>query len=611
MKKISILIALLCAAFIVQAQSPLFLSGTSYTQDFDNLANGLPLGWRVDTSADQAAGLGGNAIGRYNANTTPWNTSSRGFYNFAAIDALAMTATSSSADQANETDRALGVKQVGAWDLATEQVAYNLHIANTTGLSNLSLSLKVQTFQQNSSRNNIWLMQYALGANPTSFVTLTTIPTTIYVDSNAASQTITGNFGAALNNQSQDVWIRLIPSGQSQGLGNRPIVAIDDVQIVWSGIAAGNPKPNVTALSPLNNATNVAINSDLVMTFDKNVSVGTGNITIYNLTDATQQTITLPNANVSTTGMTATIANNTFAYGKNYAVQFDSTAFVNGVSNSFGIYDNTTWNFTTESAPTPTQTSLNETFTGCNSPQYGLFSTYSVTGTKDWSCSIFGRTDSNAVYMNGYASGSSQDNEDWLISPKMDLTGMNNPYLHFWSKKRFNGNNTKEVYASSNYTSGDPSLATWTNLNVNLSNLDTLNWNLYDNTDLSAFSQGDFHFAFKYVSSVTGTADIWSLDDIYITDGPLSIGSFTENELAAYVLGDVTNNMNLQILSNEARSMNYSILDISGKRLSNGNLDVREGKNNNRIAIQSLASGLYFLQLNEDNRSVNIKFIVK
>lgn len=612
MKKLSFLIILMCAGIMAQAQSPLYLSGTFYAQDFDNLGNGIPIGWRVDTSADQAAGLGGNAIARYSANTTPWNTSSRGFYNFAAADAMGLNSSSTSTDQANATDRALGVKQVTDWDNATEQVAYNLHIANTVGLSNLSISVKVQTFQQNSSRNNTWLMQYGFGANPTTFTTLATIPTTIYVDSSAANQTITGNFGTALNNQSQNVWIRLIPIGQSQGLGNRPIVAIDDVQLLWTGTAAGNPKPNLTAVSPLNNATNVSITSDLVMTFDKNVTIGTGDITIYNLTDATQQTITLPNANVTTTAMTATIANNTFANGKNYAVQFDSTCFVNGVNNSFGIYDNTTWSFTTIAAPTPTQTAMNETFTLCNYPQLGLFSSYSVTGVKDWSCSFFGRTDSNAVFMNGYGSGAAQDNEDWLISPKMDLTAMNNPHLHFWSKKRFPSSATKEVYASSNYSTGDPTMASWTNLNVNLSNLDSINWNLYNNIDLSTFSQGDFHFAFKYVSTAsTGSADEWSLDDIYITDGPLAVGSFTNYELSAFVIGDVFNVLRLQTLSSEARKLNYQITDISGKRIATGLLNIPSGKNNEKIAINNLSSGLYFLQLAEGNRTNNIKFIVK
>lgn len=43
MKKVFLLLMSLAMVPCVQAQY--FLTGTSYTQNFDNIGNGLPLGW--------------------------------------------------------------------------------------------------------------------------------------------------------------------------------------------------------------------------------------------------------------------------------------------------------------------------------------------------------------------------------------------------------------------------------------------------------------------------------------------------------------------------------------------------------------------------------------
>ncbi|MCU0785063.1 MAG: Ig-like domain-containing protein, partial [Verrucomicrobia bacterium] len=109
--------------------------------------------------------------------------------------------------------------------------------------------------------------------------------------------------------------------------------------------------PVILSLSPADGATNVTVSANLVATFSEPIQLGTGNLTLRNLTDATQTTIAVTNvAQVSVAGAVLTInpATNLLA-GKAYALQIAATAIDDLVTNSFaGIANDTIWNFTTQ-----------------------------------------------------------------------------------------------------------------------------------------------------------------------------------------------------------------------------------------------------------------------
>ncbi|MBL7765226.1 MAG: choice-of-anchor J domain-containing protein [Chitinophagaceae bacterium] len=609
MKRILLsLSALLLMSTAVQAQIPYSLSGTSYLQDFDNIGSGLPMGWRVDSAVNKNAGLGNDAQFRFSPTATSWGgATSRGFKNVASADGL--TATSSSAQQAASMDRALSARQVSAsgWDDHDSLISWDFTIANTTGLTAFNLQFKLQCLPGNSGRYNHWIVQYGLGANPATFTTVATNPATLTMDSLFNNVSVSVNFGSALDNQNQQIWIRITPDDTTMGSGNRPLVALDDFNLTWTGTAAGNPKPLIASLAPADNATGVTITTVPVVTFDKNITAGTGNIYIKNLTDATTQTIAV--ASVSISGMSATLTGTTLVNAKNYAIQFDSTAFMAGVNNSYGIYDTTSWNFMTASTVNPPVTSLNEPFTNCLYPSLGSFTENSVIGTQTWRCSNFGRNDTDAVYVNGYAAGATNDNEDWLLTPAINVSAMSNPYFHFWSKKRFSGNNTKDVLISNNYTGiGDPNLATWTNLNINFSSMDTI-YIPFNNAALSAYKSTPFYVAFKYVSSSAGTADEWSIDDVSITDGPVSVRSFNGDELKITVLGTVSGHyLPLAINSQSNKDFSLRVMSMTGALLSEQKISVNQGKSNMNIELPALANGLYLLSVSDGVQQATLKF---
>jgi hypothetical protein len=367
-----------------------------------------------------------------------------------------------------------------------------------------------------------------------------------------------------------------------------------------------NPKPLISTKTPADNSTNVSIaTTSISLVFDKNITAGTGNIYVSNLTDVTAQTIAIGACTI--TGANLTIPGVTLLVGKSYAVQYDSTAVNANGYNAMGIYDTTTWNFSTVPPIAPPVNSLNETFTGCLAPALGAFTQTSLAGTQTWRCSTFGHNDANAAYINGGTTAS--DNTDFLISPTLNMSAMTNPMLSFWTKKRFYGTTSKEVYVSSNYT-GDASTATWTLLNVTgLSALDTTSWVAFNNTSLNAYKANNFHIAFKYVGTVAGTNDEWTIDDVTITDGPVSTSSVQLENMNVAVLGTANDGV-LTIAIDSKSTSNYAvrIIDVLGNTIYNGAIQASIGKNKYTIQLPAVANGVYVMTIGNSTSRGSVKF---
>lgn len=116
--------------------------------------------------------------------------------------------------------------------------------------------------------------------------------------------------------------------------------------------AADMSQPMVTALSPANNGNTSALDSKLVIQFNKPVLPGSGLIVIRNVSNGTTHcAINVTSAAVvggGTNTITITPCAN-FSLNSTYAVQISSQAFVDASGNYFaGIssYDTTTWRFT-------------------------------------------------------------------------------------------------------------------------------------------------------------------------------------------------------------------------------------------------------------------------
>jgi methionine-rich copper-binding protein CopC len=126
-----------------------------------------------------------------------------------------------------------------------------------------------------------------------------------------------------------------------------------------------NLPPTVTTFLPADDATNIAIDRNLEITFNEDVVKGTGNIILYDADHNVVETIDVTSALVSITNKVVTInPTSDLEKSKSYYVQIANTAFKDGLDNAFeGITDKTTWSFVTELKATQTITfgSLNHT----------------------------------------------------------------------------------------------------------------------------------------------------------------------------------------------------------------------------------------------------------
>ncbi|ADO77293.1 BspA family leucine-rich repeat surface protein [Halanaerobium praevalens] len=119
-------------------------------------------------------------------------------------------------------------------------------------------------------------------------------------------------------------------------------------------IVVDKTAPAISTLTPAAGTDNQGLNDDLVITFNKNVTIGTGNVEIYKADDTLVESIDVTDSTKVTSSGTDTITIDpatTLEGATEYYVQIASGAFVDKSGNAYpGINDKTSWNFTTVDA---------------------------------------------------------------------------------------------------------------------------------------------------------------------------------------------------------------------------------------------------------------------
>ncbi|WP_116787552.1 T9SS-dependent choice-of-anchor J family protein [Flavobacterium psychrotrophum] len=162
-------------------------------------------------------------------------------------------------------------------------------------------------------------------------------------------------------------------------------------------------------------------------------------------------------------------------------------------------------------------TILNETLLTQDS--FNTFTPVSVTGDQGWNFSaIYG------AVCSGYTAGQSYENEDWFISPVLNLSQTNNPQLTFshtrGSAAVMNAGVAEgwySVFATANYT-GNPATTTWIALSGLNQNISTA-WQYVSSGSLTipdAAKSASSRIAFRYKSSATQSAT-WEIKNVQVT----------------------------------------------------------------------------------------------
>ena len=140
---------------------------------------------------------------------------------------------------------------------------------------------------------------------------------------------------------------------------------------------------------------------------------------------------------------------------------------------------------------------------------FGTYTTYDVAGPQSW------EIDYSTAKMTGYANSTNYANEDWLISAKFSLENVSSASLTMTYIARYFNNLDSDItlQVSSDYTSGDPTLANWTQVPATW--ISGSNWNDFVSTtvDLSQFVGQKVCVAVKYLSDdqKAGTIEVQSI----------------------------------------------------------------------------------------------------
>ena len=159
---------------------------------------------------------------------------------------------------------------------------------------------------------------------------------------------------------------------------------------------------------------------------------------------------------------------------------------------------------------------LEETLT--NQTSFNTFSAYSVTGTQVWTMG-----NSYGATMSGYEGGTSYANEDWFISPALDLSNATDPKVTFDHARGPAGSinvgvneGYYKVFVSTDYQSGDPNAVTWTELTGVTHG--TSAWGYVNSGKLSipaACHAANCRIAFRYLS-IDGASATWEIRNVVV-----------------------------------------------------------------------------------------------
>ena len=248
-----------------------------------------------------------------------------------------------------------------------------LNITETAGVINLNFISAAATLTV--SQTTLTGFTYSEGSGPSANQTYTlsganlsgTGNITVTGSTNYEVSTDGSTFAASvtypyasgiITGQPKNVYVRL-KSGLSAGNYNSQIITnaggtATTVNVTCSGTVTTPDvtPPTVSSFSPIDGATGVVLTSNLVLTFNENVQVGTaGNIVIYNSGGTVFETIPYNDSRITFSTNTVTInPTASFVVDASYYVQISNTAIRDLAGNAYaGISNTTTWNFTAAS----------------------------------------------------------------------------------------------------------------------------------------------------------------------------------------------------------------------------------------------------------------------
>jgi hypothetical protein len=209
---------------------------------------------------------------------------------------------------------------------------------------------------------------------------------------------------------------------------------------------------------------------------------------------------------------TFVMESSTFATFKNTSLPTDGKGSITGIINkTYDGYD-LVINLNSTEDVVMDGTRCDPLFVEAFETNFTTWTAYNVLGAQVWSPNTYGNPGKCAA-MSGYAGGN-QNNEDWLITPAIDLSSVSGAVLTFQTAKNYTGP-VMEVFMATDYSGGDPNTdGTWTPLTATLSS-GGWSWTDSGDIDVSGAAGGNLFIAFKYTSTTSGSAT-YEVDNVKV-----------------------------------------------------------------------------------------------
>lgn len=233
----------------------------------------------------------------------------------------------------------------------------------------------------------------------------------------------------------------------------------------------------------------------------------------------------------------------------------------------------------------------------------GVFTAYNVYGEQEWHQASYQNT--TYANMNGYASNVNNANEDWLISPAVEIASNTWAELsmEFRTATKFNGE-PLTVWYSTNYDgTGDPNNFSWTNISDAFEfSDDNYTWVESGRFVMPDPTPATYYFAFKYISTTEAAAS-WEVTDVKVRGAEL----LAVNENSIQNVSVYPNPAHDMVSFNVKADAQVNVYDVTGRMVSS--LSMTEGQGQYNVA--NLEKGVYFLNIRYNDGKTEVARFVK
>ena len=143
---------------------------------------------------------------------------------------------------------------------------------------------------------------------------------------------------------------------------------------------------------------------------------------------------------------------------------------------------------------------------------------FNQAGTQFWEVYEDENSLGQSIALGSYRSGDSET-ISWLITPELEVSSLENPYLAFRTSTSFADNSSLAVFVATNWTGDTASLGqdNWMELDVRIAESSDNNALWIDSSDIAIDFGPKFHLAFRYTGSGKTASDgTYEIDDIRV-----------------------------------------------------------------------------------------------